>query len=234
VSLTYYNSKDLCIINYFSQDYERLKVKLQEKDSALAQMSKDMEVLRQQVQAYVIDFEAEHQSREQLVLDNNNLKQQLKEREEQFSKFSDDFTTNKFAQATDNDQLQQQLDQLTNDYEQMRRSQQQKDERLTQLGNQVITELQIKEHVLSENQNLKDKLQMIESKLHVLNTELSVGRQQYTTGSDMLSQSLEPTVWDLKQPQVCTELHWLYFILLMYYSQITNLQVYHQLGKPVK
>ena len=110
-------------------------MKLQEKDTALVQMmnekkswSENMEVLRCQIHDYGNDFKAERQSREQLVAVNEN------QREEQFSRLSDEFTPNKFAQkrlATDNNQLQQQTDQLYNQCEQLRRSQEQKDERLT-------------------------------------------------------------------------------------------------------
>ncbi|XP_065914435.1 golgin subfamily A member 6-like protein 7 isoform X2 [Dysidea avara] len=188
-----------------------LKVKLQEKDTALAQMmnekkswSEDMEVLRCQIHDYGTDFEAERQSREQLVVVSETLRQQLKEREEQFSKFSDEFTTNKFAQerlATDNNQLQQQIDRLYNQCEQLRRSQEQKDERLTQLSNQISAEVQLKESILAENQNLRDELQMKESKFYVSNTAFSIERQQFTTGTDRFSHSLEEAV-DVKQLQL--------------------------------
>ena len=168
-----------------------LKVKLQEKDRALAQREKEtkslsegMKMLQHQAQSY---GKAERQSREELVVVNQNLKQQLKEREEQFSRFNDELTATQHKLATDNNQLQQQIDQLT---EQLRRSQHQKDERLS---NRMTTELQIKEQ---ESQNLRNKLQMKEESK--LNTQISVEShlpsQQFTTGTDGFSQSLEPVM----------------------------------------
>ena len=193
-------------------------MKLQEKETVLSQLDRErksladtIEHLRHQVHSYDTDFVAERQSREQLIVDNQKLKQQLKEREEQFSKFNDDFTTNKFAQdrlTTDNNQLQQQIDKLTNECEQLRRSQQQKDDRLTQLSNQISTELQIKEHVLAENQTLKDKLELKESEIYRLNTDLDTERQQHRMEADRFRErihTLEQTV-DAQQKdllQVC-------------------------------
>ena len=212
-----------CFAIDFSKDVERLgnelaelTVKLQEKETVLDQMQRerktldeDMKLLREQVNSYDTDFVAEHQSREKLVRDYQKLQQQLKEKEQQLYRFHDYFATNKFAQdelATDNNQLRQQIDQINDECEQLRRSQQQKDDRLTQLSNQITTGLQIKERVLAENQTLRDNLQMKKSEIHRLNTECSFQRQQFTTENDRLKEyihTLELTVDRKHQQQVC-------------------------------
>ena len=205
-------------------------MKLQEKETVLSQMEQErksladtIELLQHQVHSYDSDYIAERQSREQLIVDNQKLKQQLKERGEQFSKFKDDFTTNKFAQdklATDNNQLQQQIDQLANECEQLRRSQQQKDDRLAQLSNQIATELQIKEHMLAENQTFKDRLELKESEIYRLNTNLETEREQHRMEADRfrerihtLEQTVEAKQNELFQVCLCAVL-----ILLAYIS----------------
>jgi len=200
--------------NRLSSEVAELKVKLQEKETVLAQLERDrksladsIEHLRYQVHSYDTDFMAERQSREQLMIENQKLNQQLKEREEQFSKFNNDFTTNKFAQdklATDNSQLQQQLDQLTNECEQMRRSLQQKDERLTELSDQISTEFQIKETIITENQILKEQLQLKESEIDQLNSNLKTEREQHRMEASRFRERihmLEQTV-DVKQTEL--------------------------------
>ena len=172
-------------------------------------LDETMQLLREQVHSYDTDFVAERQSREKLVRDYQKLQQQFKEKEQQLCRFHDYFATNKFTQdelVVDSNQLRQQINQVTNECEQLRRSQQQKDDRLTQLSNQITTELQIKGRVLTENQTLRDNLQMKKSEIHRLNTECSFQRQQLTTENDRLKEhihTLELTVNRKHQQQVC-------------------------------
>ena len=211
-----------CFAIDFSRDVERLgnelaelKVKLQERETVLDKMQRerktldeDMKLLQEQVHSYDTDFVAERQSREKLLRDYQKLQQQLKEKEQQLYRFHNYFATNKCAQdelATDNNQLRQQISQVTNECEQLRRSEQQNHDRLAQLSNRITTELQIKEHVSAENQNLRDNLQMKESEIHRLNTMCSFQRQQFTTENDRLKErihTLELTVDTKYQQQV--------------------------------
>ena len=83
-------NKSLC------SEAAELEVKLQVKEMELVQMEQErksltdtIEHLQLQVKSYDTDFTNERQAREQLVLDNQKLKQHLKERE-QFSRYNDD------------------------------------------------------------------------------------------------------------------------------------------------
>jgi len=213
-----YRIDDLNNVNIrLSSDLAELNAKLQQKETAFSQLDMErkscvdnIEHLKHQVDCYRNDFDAERNAREQLTMDNQRLKQQLKEREEQFHTFND-FTTDRFAQerlSRDNDQLQRQIDQITSECEQLKKLQQQKDERLYQLSNQIATELQIKESVVTESQNLRDKLQAKEFEIHQLNNTISMERQQCTTEADRFREhihSLKQTM-DAQQKellQVC-------------------------------
>jgi len=140
--------------------------------------------------------------------DYQKLKHHLQEKEEQLSRFHDYFNTNKFVQdklKTDNNQLRQEIGQLANDCERLKLSQQQSDNTVAQLRNQMATESQIKKHVLTENQNLRDDLQMKESQVYQLNNTCSFQRQQYTTEIDRLKDqihTLEQTVDRMKQKEL--------------------------------
>ena len=197
-----------------SSEVAELKVKLQEKETVLAQLDRerkslndDIILLKQQVYTYDSDFVVERQSREQLIVENENLKRQLKDREEQFQRFNDNFTTSKFAQdklSTDYDELQKHADQLKNECEQLKRERQQKDQRLSQLSDQIATELQLKEQVLIENRNLKDELKLKNSEIHRLNADLGSERHHHKTENDRLRdriQTLEQTV-SVKQTEL--------------------------------
>jgi len=105
-------------------------------------LDEDMQLLQMQVYSYDTDFLAERQSREKLMRDYQKLQHQLQEKEDQLNRFHDYFNTNKSVQdklTTDNNQLRQQINQWTHECEQLRRSQQQKEDK--QLSNGQESEL---------------------------------------------------------------------------------------------
>lgn len=189
------DSKD---VQQLSMEVAGFKVKLQEKNALIDELQTEkttlddsMLLLREQVNTYDTDFVTERQAREQLVVDNQNLRRQLKEREEQFRISNDRFTTNQCILhdlERENDKLRRQVYQVMEEDEQLRREQQQKDQRLSQLSDQITAELQVKKHVLSENQSLRDELHIKDSQLYELNNKHSLERQQHASETERLKE----------------------------------------------
>ena len=97
-----------------------LKMAIQEKETTLSQMKRErhtmsdtIEHMRQQIQLYGSDFDAEKQSKDQIIIDNAKLEQKIKNMKDQFQKIRDDFTTERTVReslAAENSKLKEEIE----------------------------------------------------------------------------------------------------------------------------
>ena len=143
---------------------------VQEKDTTLLQMKREkksmnetIEHMKHQIQSY----DAEKQSKEQLITDNAKLKQKIEDMEEQFHKIRDDFTTERTAcdsLAAENVRLEEEIEaikaelvaekqsniQLKEDNITLKEQIIQKNKKIRQPDDNMKSEMAVKEELLKE------------------------------------------------------------------------------------
>ena len=104
-------------ITRLNRELVALKVSVQDKDTALSQLERernslreDVEHMRRQIQSYSSDFEAERRSREQITVENGRLNQKIKELELDLTKTRDNFMTERTIKDLENERLKQDLE----------------------------------------------------------------------------------------------------------------------------
>ena len=116
----HYRIEDLTNTNTkLNRELGTLKMSVQDKETTLSQLERErnsqketIELLRQQIQSYGGDFDAERQSREQIAIENSKLNQLVKDMELQFQRIREDYTTERTTRdlvASENKRLKQEL-----------------------------------------------------------------------------------------------------------------------------
>ena len=148
-------------------------------------MENTMDLMKEQLLLYSDDFNAERQSREQILVENSKLKQQIKNTEVQFQKIREDFTTERSTRdllVAENEKLKKEMhthkgeligekqlkSQLLVDIDTLRIQVQEKDGQLCQLNNNLLAEKEEKQQCVEQITWLMQQIHVLEQKVVVL------------------------------------------------------------------
>ena len=181
----YYRIDDLTDTNVkLNRELGALKMAVQEKETTLSQMERErhslndnIKLMREQIQLYGSDFNAERHSREEITADNAKLKQQIKDMEAQFQTIRDDFTTERTIRdtlATENDRLKEEIQackaelvekQSNSQDNTLRRQITEKDEQLNQLDANLTAERAEKQRYIEQVTQLTQQIQELQQRV---------------------------------------------------------------------